>query len=161
MNTIRAAASTFLVTLSLPLFLAAKGPTLKITIKGAAIARPIEITDPNILAQFNVWEGAGVQVNNVPQDHGFIINWGKGVVAEPPNGLRRYEVSFHVMHQGPSVYIVSYAYDPATDQGCVYLPGGGESYNTNTFLIYRGIEGNWFRATSEWTNAVTPLIEKA
>ena len=66
------------------------------------------------------------------------------------------------MHQKPSVYVVSYANDPATGQGFVYLPGKGEElFASNAFLIYRGVEGNWFLATGEWTNVVGPLIEKA
>src|SRR5262249_42549303 len=127
MKTLRVAVSTLLTVFCLPLFLIAKGPTLKITIEGDDIAIPVEITEPNVLGQFQVWAGAGTWINRVPQDAGFIIDWRKGKV-DVPNGLHRYEVSFHVMHQRPSVYVVFYACDPATGRGYVYLPGKGEAH---------------------------------
>ena len=41
--------------------------------------------------------------------------------------------------------------DPATGQGYVYLPGkSDEPYRLNTKAIYRGREGNWFRANAAW-----------
>jgi hypothetical protein len=39
--------------------LSAKGKTIRITIQGADLKSPIEITDPKILANFNVWTGPG------------------------------------------------------------------------------------------------------
>src|SRR5258708_16529022 len=144
-----------------PLLVIAKGPTLKITIKGADLASPVEITEERILGQFNVWAGAGVTINDAPQPEGFIVASEKGPVAQPPATLLRYEVSFHVMHQGPSSYVVSYAYDPATGKGYVYLPGKGEKFNeSNTFLIFRNVEGHWFSATGTWTDVAKPLIER-
>ena len=140
----------------------AKGPTLKITIKGANLASPIEITDNRTLERFAVWAGAGVRINNVPQTEGFIVDWEKGQVAAPPATLQRYEISFHVMHQRPSDYVVSYAYDPDTGKGYVYLPGKGEPfYDSNTFLIFRSIEGNWLSASETWTDIARTLIERA
>jgi len=49
------------------------------------------LTEPGIRA-FNVWEGPGTFVNGVEQTGGFIIDWSKGIVAERPAGLQRYEV---------------------------------------------------------------------
>ena len=145
-----------------PLLVMAKGPTLKITIKGSDLASPVEITEKGILEQFNVWSGAGVESTGISQVKGFIAEWEKGPVAEPPKTLRRYEVSFDVVHQGPSSYVVSYAYDPATGKGYVYLPGKGEKFNeSNTYLIFRGVEGKWFYATETWTDIAKPLIERA
>jgi hypothetical protein len=153
-------AALFLV--CVPLLVTAKGPTLKITIKGLDLASPIEITEEPMLGKFKVWAGAGVEINGVPQTEGFIVAWEKGPVAEPRGSLLRYEVSFHVIHQAPSSYVVSYAYDPATREGYVYLPGKGEKFNeSNTFLILRNVEGNWFSATKTWTDVARPLIERA
>jgi hypothetical protein len=153
-------AAFFLV--CVPLLVIAKGPTLKITIKGSDLASPVEITEERILGKFDVWAGAGVMINGAPQTEGFIIAWEKGPVAEPPATLPKYEVSFHVIHQGPSRYVVSYAYDPATGKGYVYLPGKGEKFNeSNTFLIFRNVEGNWFFATGTWTDVAKALIERA
>ncbi len=145
-----------------PLLVLAKGPTLKITIKGANLASPVEITDERILEKFAVWAGAGVRIHNASQTAGFIVDWEKGLVAAPQATLPRYEISFHVMHQRPSNYVVYYACDPATGRGYVYLPGKGEKfYESNTFLIFRGIEGNWLSATRSWTEIAKPLIERA
>jgi hypothetical protein len=58
-------------------------------------------------------------------------------------------------------YVVSYEYDPARAQGFVYLPGNGDPwYALNSRSIYRGLEGNWFRATRAWQDAVVPLISQ-
>ena len=145
-----------------PLLVMAKGPTLKIRIQGSDLASPVEITEKAILENFNVWTGAGVEISGISQRKGFIVDWEKGPVAEPPATLRRYEVSFDVMHQRPSSYVVSYVYDPAKGKGYVYLPGKGENFNaSNTFLILRGVEGNWLSATDTWTDIAKPLIERA
>ena len=154
---------TLLATLVAPAPLAAKGPTLKISIKGASLTTPIELTEPGIRA-FNVWEGPGTFVNGVEQTGGFIIDWSKGIVAERPAGLQRYEVSFYANHPGERVvYVVSYDYNPSIEQGYIYLPGkADEWYSLNTFSIYRrGLEGNWFHATSAWQNFVRPIIARA
>jgi hypothetical protein len=48
-----------LLILSVPTPLLAKGKTVKVTIKGAVLKTPIEISDPKILANFQVWTGPG------------------------------------------------------------------------------------------------------
>ena len=133
--------------------LAAKGPTLKITISGGLLKTPIETTNPDI-GRFEVWSGAGLS------KHGFIIEWSDGAVARVPAKLELYDVSFHVNHQDkPMAYVVTYAYDPATGAGYVYLPGRSEKhYATNTYLIYRGVEGRWFRATRDWNSFARSLL---
>lgn len=158
----KATCTAVLFLVCVPLIGIAKGPTLKITMKGADLASPVETTDERVLERFNVWSGAGTGINGVPRTEGFIADWANGPVAEPPAALPRYEVSFHVMHQRPSDYVVTFAYDPATGKGYVYLPGKGEKfYESNTFLIFRRAEGSWFSATKDWTDAARPLIERA
>lgn len=88
-----AAVFTLLATLIAPASLSAKGRTVKITIKGAGLTTPLEITSSRV-EEFGVWEGPGVQINGVEQTHGFIIDWPKGIVAQIPPGLQHYEVSF-------------------------------------------------------------------
>ncbi len=52
--------------------------------------------------------------------------------------------------------------DPSSNRGYVHLPGRADKeYRLNTSAILRGVEGNWFRATSEWERLVTPLIARA
>jgi hypothetical protein len=152
------------LSLAIPARVVAKGDTVRITIKGADLKTPIEITDPKILATFNVWTGPGTSSDapgfnsNAP---GFIIDWSPGPVAEPPKGLQRYEVSFYAkIPKERLIYLVFYEYDPATKRGYVYLPGRtDEWYRLNVSTIIRGVEGRWFRAWSEWDSVARPLLE--
>lgn len=167
-----AAVFSLLMMSIVPTSLSAKGQTVKITIKGADLTTPLEITSPKV-GEFGVWEGPGVHVNGVEQTDGFIINWPKGIVAQIPSGLEHYEVSFYSGCQTgdfgcrtsePSlVYVVSYDYDPSTQQGFVYLPGkDDEAFRFNHTMWHgHGLEGHWLRATSAWENLVRPLIAKA
>jgi hypothetical protein len=38
--------------------------------------------------------------------------------------------------------------------------GGFQHKILNVAIIYRGVEGNWFRALPRWENLARPLIEK-
>ncbi|HXN52327.1 MAG TPA: hypothetical protein VN943_10355 [Candidatus Acidoferrum sp.] len=149
---------TFLVILSIPTLLA-KGNTVKITIKGADHKRPIEISDPKILANFRVWTGPGT---SSADRQGLIIDWSQGPVGEPPQTLRRYQVSFHTAPNEQIVYVVSYAFSPGAGQGYVYVPGESDAwYGLNVRSIFRGVERKWFRAWSAWERVARPLIEQA
>lgn len=141
-----------------PSRLIAKGPTTKIVIEGADLQKPIEITDPKILAKFHVWTRLGQQ--------GLIIDWSEGPVSEPPRTLPRYKVSFYAGNPPDDrmVYVVFYTVSPTSAKGCVYLPGkSDEWYRLNTRSIWRGdeAEGKWFPAWSAWERVARPLIEKA
>ena len=145
----------------------AKGATTKIRITGAGLQSPVEIGDPEILKSFNVWSGPGSFANDVEGTEGFIVDWAAGVVTDRPNGLRTFELSFYVRYANRPVteqadqlaYIVSYAVDPVTGQGYVYLPGPSDGpYRLNTKAIYRGREGNWFRANAAWQAAFRNVV---
>ena len=145
----------------------AKGTTTKIIITGAELQSPIEITDPDVLKDFNVWSGPGTFVNGVEGKDGFIVDWASGAVTNRPNGLRAFELSFYVRYTNRPfpeqtdqlAYIVSYAVDPATGQGYVYLPGKSDQpYRLNTKAIYRGREGNWFQANAAWQSAFREVV---
>ena len=143
MNIPSAAALAVAIALALPASLTAKGRTVKITISTVDQAAPIEINDPAV-GQFHVWDGPGTFINDVPQTKGFIIDWSKGAVEHRPNA-----------------YVVWYEYDPAAGKGYIYLPGkADEGYALNTRSIYRGLEGDWFLATSSWQEYVAPIISK-
>lgn len=141
--------------------LSAEECTQRITIKGPGLASPIEITDQSIARNFNVWTGLGTSTN---EPEGLIVNWAQGAVAERPQGLARYEVSFYwsrITNEGPA-YVVFYEYAPSIEQGYVYLPGKSEEwYVRNVRTIFRGIEGSWFRASHKWEAIARPLIAKA
>lgn len=161
--------TTFVFSLIVPLVLAtslsAKGVTTKITIRDTSLGTSIDITDRSVLEDFNVWAGRGTFINEVEGTQGFIIDWLAGIVVQRPSGLRRYEVMFYVHYPNSSdeqlAYVVFYESDPSSGQGFVYLPGkSDERYRLNARAIFRGhgLEGNWFRATTAWQNAVGRLI---
>jgi|SRR5580692_9500995 hypothetical protein len=136
----------------------AKGDTVRITITGGDLGAPIEITDPAIVCQYNVWAGRGTSSG---EPHSVNIDWTQGI-AKPPKGVPVYEVSFVTTRTNPGTYLVRYAIDPATKRGYVYLPGKADAhYRDNVFLIYRDVEGNWFHAWDEWEKLANPLIAKA
>ena len=143
--------SIFLLTI-LAGFASAKGPTTRIEVKSAGLSRPIEITDPEVLAGFNVWAGPGTS-SDEPQS--LIVDWKKGIVAEP-----RYEVSFSAKFPAERVvYVVTYCYDAAAGRGYVYLPGKGEPrYSVNVSSILRFNEGNWFVAWARWDKVIRPRL---
>jgi hypothetical protein len=146
---------------AIPARVFAKADISRITIKGADLKTPIEITDPKTLANFDVWSGPGTSwTGGSPKEADrFIIDWSQGVT-EPPKGLQRYEVLFYAkMPNERLVYVVFYEYDPATEHGYIYLPGrADERYRLNVGTIYRGVEGRWFRAWSEWDSLARALL---
>lgn len=162
MKRVMAVAFCLLVIFSATNLVFAKGATTRITIAGAGLQSAVDITDPEVLKNFNVWSGPGTFANGVEGTDGFIVDWASGAVTDRPNGLRTFEVSFYVKYANRPfteqidqlAYIVSYAVDPVTGQGYVYLPGkSDESYRLNTKAIYRGHEGGWFRANAAWQTA--------
>jgi hypothetical protein len=154
---------TLLAMLSLPALSFAKEDIVRITIKGADLKTPIEITDPKVLVDFHPWTGPGTSSSIPgfnPNTPGFIIDWSQGPIAEPPKGLQHYEVSFYAkLPNERLIYVVFWEYDPRSRQGYVYLPGkADEWYWLNVSTIFHGVEGRWFRAWNKWDNMASPLI---
>ena len=87
MKRMTSAACCLLLIFSVTVVVFAKGITTKITITGAGLQRPVEISDPQVLKNFNVWSGPGTFANGVEGTEGFIINWASGSVTDRPNGL--------------------------------------------------------------------------
>ena len=112
-----------LLILSVPTPLLAKGKTVKITIKGADLKTPIEISE--ILANFQVWTGPGT---STADRQSLIIDWSQGPVKETPPALRRYQVSFYAAPNDQIVYVVYYGFTPGAEQGYVYLPGESDEW---------------------------------
>jgi hypothetical protein len=148
-----------LLLLFVPASALAKGQTVKITIEGAGLRVPIEITDPRVLVSFNVRAGGGTTHADPGNGASFIIDWSRGAIREHPAGPL-YKISFWTKEPKEKlVYVVFYQYDRASRQGYVYLPGRqDEWYRLNTQTIYRFVEGNWLHARSEWDKIAIPLI---
>jgi len=155
-----------LLALVIPARVFAKADISRITIKGVDLKTPIDITDPKVLAHFNVWSGPGSSWSGGKSPatwvDAFIIDWSQSVT-ERPKGLQRYEVSVYAkLPSERLIYVVFYEYDPATEYGYIYLPGQtDEWYRLNVGTIYRGVEGRWFRASSEWDSIAMPFIANA
>lgn len=141
-------------------FASAKGPTTRIEVTGAGLARPVEITDEGVLGGFNVWAGPGTSSDEAQS---LIVDWKKGIVAEPPKELTRYEVSFFAKFpEERVVYVVTYCYDAAAGHVYVYLPGKGEPrYSLNVSSILHSNEGNWFVAWERWDRVIRPLLRRS
>ena len=105
-----------------------KAPTARIKIEGDNLKSPIEIVNPEVLSQFNVWGGE-------------YIDRPRGTVAEPPPGLQRLEVTLYVgFSQEPEItrkYVFAYEVDPTQQRGFIFLP------QWKNDLIWFGVEGNW------------------
>ena len=121
----------------------AKGPVDKITLTGPGLTNPIEITDPESLAPFNPWT------------RGF-IDWGRGLVTEPPPAEQTYTVSLYLRARGV-IYVLQYSPDPSGGPGYLYIPGRGDPwYSLNIGTILTGDSdawnpnGKWQYATSDW-----------
>ncbi len=130
---------------------AAKGPTVEVTIVGPGMDIPIHSTSPD-LTYPSVWSLQFVDAEN-------------GAVAEPPEDLARYECHFWVKW-GDAVrlkYTVLFVQESGESAGYVYIPGIKERwYSNNAFSIVRpGHDGKWFRASERWGKAVSSAVVSA
>ena len=147
----------------------AKGAITKIIIDGQDLDAPLEITDPATLSRFTIWSGPGVgrwdMLRTIPRpgDPTFIVDWTQGIVEDAPAGSRRYRVTLHIEgREAPrDTYEVVYVIDDVDDPGYVYLPANeGDGFGRwNTFQIYRGVEGHWFRSAAEWEALARALLD--
>lgn len=168
-----AAVLTLCTALAAPDTASAKAGIIKIEINGATLDSPLEIIDPAIIRNFSIWIGPGVRINDQPahldanNTRGMFIDWPKGIAAEHPKSLQRYNVKFYLQYSGAPnevrrTYAVRYEFDPESEGGYIYLPGPTEEgFGKNTFSIVHGVEGNWFYATPAWEKLVRPIVEGA
>jgi hypothetical protein len=146
---------------------ARRGDTIRITIERVGMeAAPIVLTDLAITNRFRVGDGPGffrllpdgTRLTNTSPS--LIVEWERRVSA-PSSAFPVYKVSF-VTEGHPGTYMLLYALNPATKEGYVYLPGKGDpEYEANTRMVFRGLEGNWFRAWRAWEEVTNPFIEHA
>jgi hypothetical protein len=146
-----------------------KGAITKIVLEGQTPQLALEIDDPAILDRFTIWSGPGVggwdMLRTIPkaEDAKFIVDWTQGIVTDPPRNALRYLVRMYIEgRESPrDTYEVEYVIDRTDNAGYVYLPGQHDDFgHWNTFQIYRGVEGRWFRASRDWEEMVRPLLVK-
>jgi hypothetical protein len=125
------------------------------------------ITDPELVSQFNIWNGPGVETRGPdgvrrPPEHldsdqsaGRFIDWPRGIANQRPPGLQRLEVTFVMDFQEQQGNLPSYRFayerDPS-ESGFIYLPDWTNS------LISHGVEGNWFHASDRWNELIGPIV---
>lgn len=140
-----------LISMLFPGGASAKAPTIKITISGGELNRPIEIKDRDALALSDVWGGQFLDVS-------------KAAESEPPKGLHAYEVSFFVKlseHDVRKKY-VAYYYPDKGKQGFLYLPGNGDDYWLNVgTLVRKGRDGKWNYASPEWEASIKRILRRS
>lgn len=112
-----------ILALLVPAQLSAKGHNVRITIKGGTLTVPVEITDPEVFARFEVGHGPG-NIRTLPDGtgmpsyspQGFVVDWSSGAV-EPPKNLPIYDVSFVTTRTDRSTY------RPLHNSRSAYEPG--------------------------------------
>lgn len=154
--------------LAIPAIVWSKGQTISIVIEGDYLTAPIEITDPEILIQFSIWNGPGVgmrDLNEAPDLSAYVepdgsvgrfIDWPKGFATERPGQLQRLEVTFHVgVPREPGnwrKFVFAYEIDSNNGRGFIYLP------QWKNDLIWHGVELNWLYAHSQWNELIMPIV---
>lgn len=148
------AVTLFAVLCVLPALALAKGPTTRIEV-GHGKRAIVVLTGEESAGQFRVSEGD-------------FADWAAGPV-EAPQGLTVYSVRFYCAADAPGhesipsnqCYGVRYAVAP-DGRGYIQIPPAlDEEFPLNTQSIARGIEGNWYRASASWDDAVQPRLAAA
>jgi hypothetical protein len=155
MRSIRACGLLVLVLIvGLVTSLTAKGVTVKLTITGGHLSRPVDVTNPTALV--DVWSGARPARSWWDFPTPFI---GKTVATEPAAALPRYDVSFYVKtlpeQRVQMLYAVTYVPDPETGSGYIFIP------KHDSAVIARPGDGKWSRASAEWSSAINAALAAA
>ena len=141
-------ALAFAFVCALGVSLPAKGPTTRIIVRGADLREPIEIVDPSVLRNFNVYSGPGTQ------SEGFIVESAQMSLEAPPKDWPRYEVSFFRGSHQP-IYVVTYQINPSGPGAYVYIPPTALNCRT---IGRGGMDDWWYRSSSAWERVIRPLI---
>jgi hypothetical protein len=130
----------------------AKSPTVKLTITGGGLEQPLDVVDPEVLEQSQIWAGN-------------FLDRTQDVLKKNPGSDTPYEISFFIRSGSGAMarrYVVYYHPQPST-QGYLYLPGRGEPwYRLNVSAILRGNrDGSWNHAAPTWERLIKLLIARA
>ena len=143
-----------------------KGETVKITIQGADLKTPIQITDRKVLANIQGWSGLGTSSAEAgfnPKAPGFIVDWSQGLTDEPPN---YHAMRFRSTLTCPANGSYTLCHMPLTPQrGTVTCtcPAGATRTITSMwvrfFAVEGNVEGNWFHSWTQCDGVAKHLIE--
>lgn len=133
---------------SLPAWLSAKAPTVRITLAGGKLAHSIQITDIELLNLSNAW-GEG------------FLDTSKPALKERPKVNGTYEVTFYSGAEEDIRKTCVFYYSPGSSaaQGVIYLPGIDASLNSGT-IIRQGRDGKWSYASPAWEALIKALIAR-
>lgn len=141
-----------LLALIVPGVASSKGEIVSIQIDdGTPLLRTVQSSE--LAGRFSIW-GSPATASAASGARDF-ADWYAGAVPEPASVLPRTTLTL-ICKEGPQREVqpchrVLYVYDPAAGHGFIYLPGDGEEgYRLNVRHIRRGVEGKWFKATTNW-----------
>jgi hypothetical protein len=133
---------------------------------------PLVSIEAPVAGEFTIWSGpgtggtAGDETGN-PRSDGDIADWRQGAVQAPPKGPV-YKVMFLCEACEPAredawrCYGVRYAPGGNGAPGLIQIPEAGDpDFPLNLQTIYRGVEGQWFRASAKWEELVRARIQGA
>jgi hypothetical protein len=123
--------------------------------------------------QINIWNGPGSTMtaadgsSRMSRSERDIADWNAGAV-EAPQDLPVFNVRFFCKGRDPArddawrCYSVRYVPGRDGERGYIQIPpAGDDDYEANVRTIYRGVEGQWFRASESLEALVRPGIEQA
>ena len=156
----------------MPALVLAKGSTTRIEV-GQGKRAIVVLTGEESAGQFTIWSGPGTSVTTaegtfVPTGEGDFVDWAAGPV-EAPQGLTIYSVRFYCAADAPGheaipsnqCYGVRYAVAPG-GRGYIQIPPAlDEEFPLNMQSIARGVEGNWYRASTRWDDTIRPRLTAA
>lgn len=149
---------------------AAKSPVARIeVVQGGASLVRIEGAPAR---EFTIWSGPGTSsgpegATGLAVGEADIAAWQAGAVP-PPTGGPVFNVIFLCEACEPArkdhwrCYGVRYAPGAEGGPGLIQIPApGDQEFPTNVQTIYRGVEGQWFRASERWEQVVRARLREA
>jgi len=133
---------------------------------------PLVSIEAPAAGEFTVWSGPGTGITSngetrVDYNDGDIADWKRGAVKAPSQGPI-YNVAFLCEACEPAreetwrCYGVRYAHGKRGAPGLIQIPAAGDpEFPGNLKTIYRGVEGQWFRASPKWEEVVRGRIQGA
>jgi hypothetical protein len=123
--------------------------------------------------ELDIWSGPGNKVSRdespgVSTGGGDIADWDGGAVQAPDDGWPVYKVIFLCEACEPArkdawrCYGVRYVPGIRGQPGLIQIPDAQDpEFSLNLQTIYRGVEGQWFRASAKWEEIVANSIADA
>ena len=127
----------------------AKAPTVRITIAGGKLTRPLVLTDNELLDSSPAWGSA-------------FLDFSKPPLGEVPKVSTTYELTLYseiAENDIRKTCVFFYAPGFSAEQGLIYLPGKGSLWLLNAGTIIRqGRDGKWSYASPAWEALIKPFI---